>query len=548
MPRAARRHRTDGWHADPPVRPVGRGSSSAYHRRVQRRLIPPLAGVLALLCAVPVAVGARGVTVGPGAVPPDAAKRLGMLCRADTPYFRLWWSDTPGAAGAVAGADGSCASVPPVVTALGEVAESSNALAVRLGFPEMIGDAPPRLVRNPQLTRTLLRSAPVARVAVLRGFPSATRGSYLAGLPAATRSRVLRGVPAAFGRRFVAEATRALRGRPVDFVGGDRRVDVIIDGSGASGMVRELQPGAAPCALRGTGPRATRREFLNASVVVLASGTEAPRATLAHELFHVVQCNMAATGGAPQLVLEGTAEWFAARAEPVDFAPPAVRDGNTVQVRGGNSRVIGFCNRFDPAAVTGLEIYNSWGVWQALDGGAARPARVIALLRSFVGGGTRPAASVGVTRVGAARWIAALRVAAQSLCGSLTSPYGTATFAPEVRSFIGASGPAAGAGAPGSVNVPQWGVASVVASWAQTGAATVTVRLVSPEADAATLAASVVATTSAGPLAAVVRDGVATIDIPSAAMADRAVTLTVVNPRAAGALNATVTVEAAPTG
>ncbi|MFN8123107.1 MAG: hypothetical protein U0237_11840 [Thermoleophilia bacterium] len=91
--------------------------------------------LLAMLVAVPAAGAATGVQAQPGDVVPKTAKRLGMPCRLDTATFRIWWGDTPGAAGAVSGADGSCRTVPPVVTATAGVAERARGAASGLGFP-----------------------------------------------------------------------------------------------------------------------------------------------------------------------------------------------------------------------------------------------------------------------------------------------------------------------------------------------------------------------------------------------------------------------------
>ena len=496
----------------------------------------------AALTAAPVGSGATGVLAGPRDVVPASAKRLGIVCRLHTPVFRLWWTDTPGAAGALAGVDGSCATAPPAVAGTASAAQSAYRRALALGFPAMTGDAPPRFVRYPALTRLLLRTPPAARVAPLRGLTAVMRGQYLAGLPATTRARILAGITPVVRRRFLADAERALRGRPTDFTGGDRRVDITLDGSGATGIVSERVQGVTSCQMIGSGPGLRRATFRSTELVVFAPTEAAPRAVIAHELFHVVQCNLDATRGAPDLLAEGTAEWFAARAEPVDFAPPVQSTENSSTVTGGGSRVIGFCTGFDPAG-TGRQPYNAWGVWQALDAGAARPARVIAALRAVAGRRDEVPAATVVSRVGAAAWTGAVRQAAQSLCVNLRSPYGDVLFPTGIRDFFGAGSPTAAIGAPVSVTVPQWGTASVRASWG-TGPTAVTLRITSPQADAAALAAAVAVGTSAGPLAVVVRDGIATVDVTGPAIAAGGVVLTIANPRAADAAIVNVTVEA----
>lgn len=497
---------------------------------------------IALLACVPVAAGATGVQAGPGDVIPESAKRLGMPCRMDTATFRIWWGDTPGAAGALTGADGNCRTVPPAAASASTIAERARATATGLGFPPMIGDAPPPTVRNPGLTRFLLRVRPDARVVALNGLGATTRGQYLAGLPASTRTRVLAGLPGRVRLRFVRDLRRAQTGRPADFVGGNRRVDIILDGSGVTGLVSDGTPGRATCSEIPTGPRLSRVQFRSSQLVVLTPGETAPAAVIAHELFHVVQCNTSTSSGAPDLLAEGTAEWFAARAEPKDFAGALVAEGDREVLSGGATRVVGFCTRFDPVA-SGLDPYNSWGVWQALDGGAVRPARVLAALRRVAGLRRAPAAADLIRAVGTARWASAVQEAARSLCGGLRAPFGAVVFPAGTRGFIGVASPTASAAVPQTVVVPRWGAASVRVTWSP-GDAQAVIRVASADVDASALAAAVVATGASGPLAVTVRDGAAVIDVTGAALADGSLTLVVPNPRATGAATVTVAVEA----
>ncbi|MFN8123106.1 MAG: hypothetical protein U0237_11835 [Thermoleophilia bacterium] len=407
----------------------------------------------------------------------------------------------------------------------------------------MTGDAAPPTVRQPELTRFLLRARPAERVVALNGLGARTRGQYLAGLPAATRTRVLAGITGGVRRRFATDLRLAVAGRPSDFVGGDRRVDIVLDASGVTGSVSAGTPGRTSCAEIPTGRRLQRVTFRSAELVVLAPADAAPAAALAHELFHVVQCNTSTSTGAPDLLAEGTAEWFAARAEPQDFAGTLTSDAGGQTLSGGATRVARFCSRFDPQG-TGLEPYVSWGVWQALDGGRARPARVLAALRRVTGLRNAPTAAAVIRAAGTARWTAALQEAARSLCGGLRSPFGDVLFAPGVRDFFGLGSPVAAAGVPQTVTVPQWGVASVRAEW-PAGDAQVTIRVSSPGVDPAALAAALVVPSSAGPLAATVRDGGAVIDVGGAAVADGAVTVVIPNPLTAGTAAVSVAVETA---
>ncbi|MCC6830306.1 MAG: hypothetical protein IT200_03085 [Thermoleophilia bacterium] len=503
--------------------------------------------LLALLVCVPAAAGTTGVQAGPRDVIPRTAKRLGMPCRLDTATFRIWWSDTIGAAGAVSGADGGCRTVPPVVTAVAGVAERARATAQGLGLPRMTGDAPPATVRLPELTRVLLRARPGERVIALNGLGARTRGQYLAGLPAATRVRVLAGITGTVRRRFAADLRLAVAGRPSDFAGGDRRVDVVLDASGVTGMVSAATPGRTSCSEIPTGPRLRRVAFRSTEVVVLAPADTAPAAALAHELFHVVQCDTSTSTGAPDLLAEGTAEWFAARAEPADFAGTLTTGATGQTLSGGATRVARFCTRFDPVGA-GLEAYASWGVWQALDAGRARPVRVLAALRSVTGLRTGPTAAAVIRDVGTARWADALQDAARSLCAGLRAPFGDVVFAPGVRGFIGLGSPTATPVTPQTVVVPRWGVASARAQWSG-GGTQATIRVTSPDLDAATLVAALVAPAANGPLAATVRDGAAVIDVSGAAITDGAVTVVVPNPRPDRAVTVTVAVEeSAPPG
>jgi hypothetical protein len=232
--------------------------------------------------------------------------------------------------------------------------------------------------------------------------------------------------------------------------------------------------------------------------------------------------------GTPILLREGTAEWFAALAEPAGFPGPVAPGGSSIT--SGNARAAGFCTGFDPAG-GGTAPYASWPVWEALDPGTAGPGVVRGMLRAFPGSRAPvPAAPAVVSRVGAAAWTDALRAGAREVCGNRRSPSGVVTFAPEVREFLGAGGPAATTAAPATLTVPAAGVATAGAVWGSAPVAAVTVRLSAPGIAPEVLAAGVVVTTAAGPLTAVVRDGAVAVDVPPAAFGERYVPVTVANP------------------
>jgi hypothetical protein len=496
--------------------------------------------VAAVAAGIPAIAQSGVASRGPA---PDGASRLGPLCRHDTQHFRAWWSDRPGAPGALPGADGSCRSLPPLVRQVLGAANAARARAVRMGFPGTVGDAPPPVLRDARFTRQLIRLSPPVRVSALGALSPVVRGRLLAGMTVAQRARVLSGLPRSLRGRLVRDLRSARRGRPSDFVGGDRRVDLVLDGGarGATGLVRPGQPGAAICR---TSTRGSRRNFVATWLTVLAtSDIAAARATTAHEMMHVVQCVMGVHPRTPLLVKEGTAEWFAALAEPAAFPGPLPEGGG---VSAGNARAVSFCNRFDPRG-GGLQPYSSWAVWEALDPGTPRSSIVRAVLNGY----RRSAAgaeSGAISRLGAARWSEAVRVAAGEVCGNRRSPSGAVVFAPEMRRFLGATASPARPGAPATLTVPAGGIATTTAIWGALPVAAVTVRLTAPGVAPEALAAGVVVGTAAGVLGPVVRDGAVVADIPAPALGERSVPVTVANPSTGAPARVTIEVLAtAPT-
>jgi hypothetical protein len=493
--------------------------------------------VAAVAAAIPAPAQAGVASRGPA---PDGASRLGPLCRHDTQHFRAWWSDRVGSPGALAGADGSCATLPPLVTEVLDTANDARARAVSMGFPGTIGDGPPAVLRDARFTRQLLRLSPQVRASALGALSPAVRGRFLAGLTASQRNGVLKGLPSTLRRRLTGELRTAKRGRPGDFVGGDRRVDLVLDGSsqGVTGFVRPGQPGAAICR---TSTRGSQRTFVATWMTVLVTpDIPAARATTAHEMMHVVQCVMGVRPDTTLLVKEGTAEWFAALAEPGAF-PGTLPDGG---ISGGNARAASLCNAFDPRGA-GLQPYASWAVWEALDPGTPRASAVRAILDGYRRSASG-AESGAMARVGAARWSEALRVAAREVCGDRRSPSGVVRFAPQMRGFLGATASPARPGAPAPLRVPAGGVATATAIWGALPVAAVTVRLSAPGIAPEALAGGVVVSTAAGVLSPAVRDGAVVVDIPAPAFGERYVPVTVANPSTETSAQVTIEMLATP--
>ncbi|MGD9572424.1 MAG: hypothetical protein AB7V62_11095 [Thermoleophilia bacterium] len=497
--------------------------------RVPRSLLAAV--VVALLGTAAPALGqTAGVAVTNTARAPEGAAALGPLCRSDTPSFRLWWSDTPGAPGAVAGADGNCATLPPVILDLAVAAEAYRARAIGLGFPAMVGDGPPRYLTNPGLLRALLRLRPASRSRAFGTINRRARGSFLAGLTTKQRSKVLRKLPRTARKRLLADMRRAQRGSPSDFVGGDRRVDVVVDATGVTGKVSAQQTGVSPCRTYSR----PRRTFVASWAFVLAPPDQpSPRAVLAHELFHVAQCKLLVGPGTPLVLREGTAEWFAALAEPGGF-PGLV---GPTSITNGNARAASFCNGFDPGG-TGTAPYASWPVWEALDTGSPAPGLVRQLLvKGFPGGAAiAPPASAVIAAVTGPRWVEAVRVAAREVCGNRRSPSGIINLAPELRSYLGSGALQATPTTPADDTIAEGGITTLPAVWGASSTFTsVSVRITSAQAAAEALVPGVVVTTRSGPLTPVIRGGAVVVDIPASARSEGYVPVTVVTPLVAGA-------------
>ncbi len=494
------------------------------------------------------ALGATGKPVVPADNPPREIKPIrdaGLVCRTDTPNFRAWWGETPGAVGAAPGADGNCTTLPPVVPDTLAVAEAIRLASNAAGFPAIVGDRALVFRRDGVWYRRTVRTRPTARATTLGRIAPTTRGRLLAGLRATERKRVYRGLPSRLVRRLKSDVTRALSGRPRDFVGGDRRVDVMFDGTGATGLVNPTVVGRAPC----TQSVATsgRRAFVSGSFILFTPDAAVPRAVLAHELFHTVQCILGLPGGTPALVGEGTAEWHAATFEPVDFAGAQIAQGNAVSVTGGAARAISFCNNFDPTSTTGLDGYRAFGVWSALE--IASPGTVLGVLTA---GAATPFATTQavIGHIGDARWSEALLVATREICGNLRTPSGQTVFPPGIRVFFGANPgtPGAQPAAPAMVTLAPGGVRSIPVGWPPTDppSTTVTLQVTAPGIDPATVAARTFVHV-AGALAPVGPDATGSAAMLSGAQVTaQGGAVTMANPSSVAPLTITVSVTMTP--
>ena len=505
-----------------------------------RRLIPMVRRITLTTALVTsglwagVAAGASGRLVKSPDNPPTGGAALrgeGVFCRADSKNFRVWWSDStvPGAGGALVGSDGNCATLPPVAQGVLDVAEATRATATSRGFPSLVGDAAPAFPLNRAAFNTLRRLPAASRARTLSSIPVATRGRLLAGFTPAQRTTILRGLPGSLRARLSREIATTLAGRPKDFVGGDRRLDIILDRTGVTGLVGGSLKGVAPCRTSISG---TTRRFLSASAVVLTPDAEVPRSTLAHELFHSVQCVMRARGDL--LMHEGTAEWFAALTEPGAFAGLVISDGSGTTVTGGATRAISFCRDFDPSRTGTLDVYNSWPVWTALD--LASPGAVRAAILKAA---QTPRAVM--ESVGDGQWSASLLSAVTEVCGNLRSPAGQPIFAPQIRDFFSDGRPVASPGLPATAIVWAGGVQSLVATWT-TAPTQVVLRVSAPGIAPATLATRLVVQTG-GVVVPVTSDPTASlITLVGPQAAAGAALVTVASPAIAGAISVTLEV------
>ena len=172
---------------------------------------------LITLLALTWATGAFGATGKPAVAadnPPREIKPIrdaGLVCRADTPNFRAWWGDSPGGAGALAGADGNCSTVPSIVSDTLQAAEALRLASNAAGFPAIVGDRPLAFRRDGAWYRRTIRQKPRNRAIALGRISPASRGPLLAGLLPNERARIYRGLTSRLVKGLTRDAARARR-------------------------------------------------------------------------------------------------------------------------------------------------------------------------------------------------------------------------------------------------------------------------------------------------------------------------------------------------
>ena len=503
---------------------------------------------LVTLLALTWATGAFGATGKPAVAadnPPREIKPIrdaGLVCRADTPNFRAWWGDSPAAAGALAGADGNCATVPSIVSDTLQAAEVIRLASSAAGFPAMIGDRPLVFTRDGAWYRRTTRLKPKVRALTLGRIAPTPRGRLLAGLRPNERTRVYRGLPSRRVKGLKRDVARALAGRPQDFVGGDRRVDVMFDSTGATGLVKSTTDGVTRCT-QSVAPSG-RRTFVSGSVILFTPDAAVPRALVAHELFHIAQCILGINKGKPALLGEGTAVWHAATFEPLDFAGTVVALGNGYfTVTRGADRAISFCNDTDPTRTTGLDGYQAFGVWSAIE--IASPGTILGLLAT---NDVTPFATpqAVIAHVGDARWSDALLTATREICGNLRTPSGQTVFPPGIRALFGTNRgtPTAQPAAPAAITLAPGGVRSIPVNWALVDPppTTVTIQVAAPGIDPAAITARTFAHIAGAPVTGIPDPAGTSVVLSGAQVAARGGAVTVANPSSVTPLEITVSV------
>jgi hypothetical protein len=483
---------------------------------------------LALLMTFGVAATAlaAGRPAVPGPLPPPgvtAIQQAGKLCVADSAHFRVWWGDTPGRRFALEGADGRCETLPPVATETIQTAETFRTRAAQFGFPQLLGDGNPLYPRKVARARQLIRQKPAIRAAVLRAMSKAKRGPLLAGFSAAERRAVLQGLPGALRAEFKRDIAAALRGGPKVFVGGDRRLDIVLH---ASLEVLATTDGSSLC--RHYRLANGKPSFRAASVLAFLPGPKANRGPLGRALFEAIECRMGLPRTNAALLREGVAEAMAAIVDPIGYAGFVRQLGPAQTPFGGAARAVGFCKRFDPYSLTVEDPQRSWAAWTALEN--AQPGIIRRTLTGTLRAPLTTPAAV-LNQIGDASWSAALATGTQAVCGGLRSPFGQA-FPAAIRGLITSVGTSATVSptAPTTVEIPPGGVRTISATWGTAPAPTsVTLRASSPAFTGAALAAGAAA--SADDQLGVTSDATAVnAAVPAGSIARGAATITIANP------------------
>jgi len=421
------------------------------------------------------ALGAGSPAV-PGPLPAPGVAAIAKdakLCSATSANFRVWWGDTPGAAISLEGADRRCETLPPAAADALNVAELFRTRVTALGFPRLLGDAVPFYTRKTAVAKRLAKLKPAARARSLGAMSKSKRGPLLAGFSAAERRAVLKGIPGRLRNQLTRELQAALRGGPKVFVGGDRKLDIVLH---ASRKQLTTTDGAGQC--RRYRLANGKPAFRAMSFVVFSPGPKATyRAPLAHELFRSVECRMLLPDSNAPLLREGAAEAMAAVAFPEGYAGSIQQIGTTTLAFGGAAQTIGFCSTFDPRSTEGRDPYRSWAPWAAIE--TAQPGTIRAILQSAVTTPLTTSAEV-LAAIGDARWSGALARATKSVCGNLTSPTGKTTFPAAVRDRIAGSGSGTLASpvTPAALSLSPGGVRAVTTSWTPTSTSvTIHVRI-----------------------------------------------------------------------
>lgn len=453
--------------------------------------------LLTVVGAVSSASAATGRVAKLPAIAPEGVgadlRLAGTMCVADQGIFRVWWTEVPGRAQTIQGSDGNCATLPAAAQGSLDALERGRAAIASMGFPTMAGDNLPRIPFQRSAFRTLRSLSPDLRARTLARVARDKRGRIFASFTPAQRRVVGRGLPLALRRAIAADIRRAELGAPSDFAGGDRRVDVTLTANSAYMGQRD---GVTSCLTSPALFGANR--FRSTSMAVLTTGPAADTATLAHELFHVVQCNRGVVGTA-DLVMEGTAEWTSATVDPVGFVGGVVVDpaDGRRRITGGAARVVGFCTSFTPHAGPGLDNYRSFPVWMQLE--KQQPGTIKNLIAAAVKG-VLPSSDATMAIVGDARWTTALGAAHQATCGNLTTPTANMTFPVDTRGFIASNTPdtqIVHTGGSVSAAVPVGGITSIGLRWTTP---TPTIMLSSPQLTPDQLAPRIVASGRTAPL------------------------------------------------
>ena len=276
----------------------------------------------------------------------------------------------------------------------------------------------------------------------------------------------------------------------------------------------------------------------------LYPGRHRSTCTCGPRIFHIAQCILGINKGKPALLGEGTAEWHAATFEPLDFAGTVVALGNGYfTVTRGADRAISFCNDTDPTRTTGLDGYQAFGVWSAIE--IASPGTILGLLAT---NDVTPFATpqAVIAHVGDARWSDALLTATREICGNLRTPSGQTVFPPGIRALFGTNQgtPTAQPAAPAAITLAPGGVRSIPVNWALVDPppTTVTIQVAAPGIDPAAITARTFAHIAGAPVTGIPDPAGTSVVLSGAQVAARGGAVTVANPSSVTPLEIMVSV------